>query len=44
MTRTFAAAIACVMLATAFIVMTWPREQPRTPTTPSYSSTVYDPR
>ncbi len=44
MSRTVAAAIACVMLTGLFIACFWPRGDVRRPVTPSYSSTVYDPR
>ena len=44
MSRTFAAAVACVMLTGLFILLIWPGDDARRPHQPTYSSTVYDPR
>ena len=44
MSRIIATAVACVMLTGLFVVLVWPRPDVRSPTTPAYSSTVYDPR
>lgn len=44
MRRTFAAAIACAVIAGLFVSLVWPWDDPRLPNQPTYSSTVYDPR
>lgn len=44
MSRTVAAALACVMLTGLLAVLVWPRADVRHPMAPTYSSTVYDPR
>ncbi len=44
MSRTIAAAVACMTLTALFYMLVWPREDDRRPSAPAYSSTVYDPR
>ena len=44
MSRTVAALLTFAAVFSLCMLALWPREAPRLPSLPSYSSTVYDPR